>query len=212
MKKKPAKSAPKKTARRVPARGGALARPKGEASLALTAGAREVWPSERDVLFRPDRFKYVRKLIKPDGCVFCGAAAKKPSFERLCVHQSAHSMVVINKFPYNSGHLLVLPKRHCGHLLELEADEYGDLMQTLRLAFAAIEELYRPAGLNVGLNHGAVAGAGIPEHLHFHLVPRWAGDLNFFPLIAETKVVIETLEQTWERFRSHFLSHEESHA
>lgn len=194
--RKPAKKAPAKRAQ------------KSAASLGTTVGAREVWPMERDVLYRPDRFKYVRKLIKPKGCVFCAAAAEEPAFERLCVFQSEHSMVVLNKFPYNSGHLLVLPKRHCGNLLEMKPAEYTDLMETVRLAFAATEELYRPTGMNVGLNHGAVAGAGIPEHLHFHLVPRWAGDLNFFPLIAETKVVIETLEQTWERFRAHFVARE----
>lgn len=163
---------------------------------------KDIWPLERDVLFRPDRMKYVRKLIKPEGCVFCQAVKKDPSFETLCVYKSQHSMVLLNKFPYNSGHVLILPQRHCGDLLKLTDDEFHDLQDTIRLVMKAVTEAYEPGGINVGLNHGAVAGAGIPEHLHYHLIPRWAGDLNFFPLIAETKVLVESLEQTYEKLWS----------
>jgi ATP adenylyltransferase len=111
---------------------------------------------------------------------------------------------VINKFPYNPGHILVLPLRHCGDLLKLSAEEYTDLQAVLRKCAEAIQTVYSPAGFNLGLNHGAVAGAGIPEHLHYHLVPRWSGDLNFFPLIAETKVVVESLESTYNRLLAFF--------
>ena len=163
-----------------------------------------VWPLERDILFRPDRLKYVRKLIKEDGCVFCRASSDDVSIETLCVHQTRHSMVVLNKFPYNSGHLLILPQRHCGDLLALTEDEWVDLSVLQRHAMHVVSEVYQPAGFNMGLNQGAVAGAGIPQHLHFHLIPRWAGDLNFFPLIAETKVVIETLETTYARLKEGF--------
>ncbi|MGZ3773994.1 MAG: HIT family protein [Pseudobdellovibrionaceae bacterium] len=159
----------------------------------------EVWPLERDVLFRPDRMKYVRKLIKPTGCVFCKAASEEMSLETLCIYKTKYSMIVLNKFPYNSGHLLVLPQRHCGDMLKLSEEEFRDLQDTIRLAMSALNEAYEPGGINLGLNHGAVAGAGIPEHMHYHLVPRWAGDLNFFPLIAETKVLVESLEQTYEK-------------
>ncbi|WP_413575372.1 HIT family protein [Bdellovibrio sp. HCB290] len=164
----------------------------------------EIWPMERDVLFRPDRMKYVRKLIKPEGCVFCNAAKKEVSFDSLCVYKTKHSMVVLNKFPYNSGHVLVLPRRHCGDLLKLSDAEFMDLQDTIRLTMAAINAIYSPGGINLGLNHGAVAGAGIPEHLHYHMIPRWSGDLNFFPLIAETKVLVESLEQTYEKFLEYF--------
>ncbi|WP_413293062.1 HIT family protein [Bdellovibrio sp. HCB185ZH] len=163
-----------------------------------------VWPMERDVLFRPDRMKYVRKLIKPEGCVFCNAAKHEASFDTLCVYKSKHSMVVLNKFPYNSGHVLVLPLRHCGDLLKLSDAEFTDVQNTIRHTMAAINSIYEPGGINLGLNHGAVAGAGIPEHLHYHMIPRWAGDLNFFPLIAETKVLVESLEQTYEKFLEYF--------
>lgn len=163
-----------------------------------------VWPLERDVLFRPDRLKYVRKLIKEEGCVFCRASNEAMSFETLCLYKTKSAMVVLNKFPYNSGHLLVLPLRHCGDLLELSKEEWGDVSELIRTTMKVVQDLYGPAGFNVGLNHGSVAGAGIPQHLHFHVIPRWAGDLNFFPLIAETKVVVETLEISYRRLREGF--------
>lgn len=119
-------------------------------------------------------------------------------------------MVVLNKFPYNSGHLLVLPRRHCGDLQKLSAEESADLWRVLNLTMEVLQSVYQPGGLNVGLNHGAVAGAGIPDHLHFHVIPRWAGDLNFFPLIAETKVVVESLEQSWDRLKIAFQEKEKS--
>lgn len=162
------------------------------------------WPMERDVLFRPDRLKYVRKLIRDQGCVFCTAAEKDPGFETLCIKKTEHSMIVINKYPYNSGHLLIVPLKHISTFQELSKAEYHDLMDLVREATQALQELYRPGGLNLGLNQGAVAGAGIPDHLHYHLVPRWSGDLNFFPLVAETKVVVENLETSFDRLIAYF--------
>lgn len=176
---------------------------KAKSQAVLKAG-KDLWPMERDVLFRPDRFKYVRKLIKPQGCVFCNAAKNDPSFETLCVYKSKYSMIVLNKFPYNSGHLLIIPLKHEGDLLALSKEAYADLNETLRMAMKALQDIYQPGGVNVGLNHGAVAGAGIPDHLHYHVIPRWSGDLNFFPLIAETKVVVESLEQTYDRLLGYF--------
>jgi ATP adenylyltransferase len=164
----------------------------------------EIWPLERDVLFRPDRFKYVRKLVKPKGCVFCLANKSGVSFSSLCVFKTKYSMVVLNKFPYNSGHLLVIPLRHQGSLVKLSKTESQDLHETLRLAISVLEKAYLPGGVNVGLNLGQVAGAGIPEHLHYHVIPRWSGDLNFFPLVAETKTVIESLEMSFERLLPYF--------
>ncbi len=162
------------------------------------------WPLKRDVLFRPDRLKYVRKLIHEDGCVFCKAAQNEIDFETLCVKKTKYSMIVVNKYPYNSGHLLVLPLKHIADFHDLSKDEYSDLMELVREAAQAQKDLYQPGGLNFGLNQGAVAGAGIPGHLHYHLVPRWSGDLNFFPLVAETKVVIESLETTFDRLVAYF--------
>jgi ATP adenylyltransferase len=164
------------------------------------------WPLKRNIFFRPDRMKYVRKLLKDEGCVFCTSAQSKKSFQSLCVYKSEHSQIVLNKYPYNSGHVLVLPLKHCGDILLLSDKEYMDLQITIRLAVKAVQTIYQPNGFNLGLNHGASSGAGIPEHLHYHIVPRWLGDVNFFPMIADTKVVVETVEQTYEKFENYFKS------
>ncbi len=166
----------------------------------------EIWPQERDYISRPDRLKYLRRVVKPDGdeCVFCNAFAKGPSFESLCVYKSKHSMVVLNKYPYNSGHALVLPHRHVGDLLELSSEEYLDLSELLKTTVKAVKTIYNCAGINLGMNHGKVAGAGIPDHLHWHVIPRWSGDTNFFPLIAETKLIPVSLEDTYKSYEEYF--------
>jgi ATP adenylyltransferase len=145
-------------------------------------------------------------INRPKGCVFCEAIKAGSGPESLLLYHNDHAMVIMNKFPYNTGHLLVLPRRHCGDLLQLDQAERHAMSDLLHHAVQAVTDVYQPGGLNIGVNHGAVAGAGIPEHLHYHVVPRWAGDTNFFPLIAQTKVVIETLEQTFARLRPYFQS------
>lgn len=166
---------------------------------------KDIWPQERDFIERPERYRYVRKLIKAKNCVFCDIAqSSENSFENLCLYRSAHSMVVLNKFPYNNGHVLVIPLKHCAGLEELSLEAYHDLNQQLLLALKAVKSVYSCEGLNLGMNYGKVAGAGIPDHLHWHVVPRWVGDTNFFPLIGETKVLPETLEQSYSKLRSFF--------
>lgn len=179
------------------------ASPKTQSSIKIDG---EVWPLERDVLFRPDRMKYVRRLIPTSGCVFCNAEENEVSFETLCVFKTKHSMLMLNKFPYNSGHILVLPRKHCGDVLNLSEAQYLDLMNLVREGMKALTQIYNPGGINLGLNHGAVAGAGIPEHLHYHIIPRWTGDMNFFPIIAETKVMVESLDQTYANLSKYFNS------
>lgn len=205
------KAAPKKAVTKKAKSASKVKNKSKKASTVLPAAIQineQIWPMERDVLFRPDRLKYVRKLVKPEGCVFCTASQEAMSLETLCVYKSEHSMVVLNKYPYNSGHVLVLPLRHCGDLLQLSDAEFMDLQNSIKLVMRALNDLYQPGGINVGLNHGAVAGAGIPEHLHYHVIPRWAGDLNFFPLIAETKVLVESLEQTYDKLWSRLNKYE----
>lgn len=165
-----------------------------------------IWPEERDVMFRPDRLKYVRKLIKADGCVFCAAAKAGPSFESLCLFKNKFAMVVLNKFPYNGGHLLVLPTRHTGDFASLKSEEGAEIHRIVQASVGILGKVYNCEGFNVGLNLGAAAGAGIPDHLHYHIVPRWWGDTNFFPLLADTKVIVETLEQTFERLLPYYES------
>lgn len=170
-------------------------------SHSLSSTIEDIWPQERDLMIRPDRYRYVRKLVKAKVCVFCVCAKAPDSFDTLTIFKTKHSMVVLNKYPYNNGHLLVLPRRHCGEIAQLSKAEYMDLMGLLKKSMAVLQKAYSCEGLNVGMNHGAVAGAGIPNHLHWHVIPRWTGDVNFFPLIAETKVVVESLESSYHRIK-----------
>jgi ATP adenylyltransferase len=170
----------------------------------LTKAFTEIWPQERDWMARPERLRYVRKMVEVQGCVFCSAQKRPGDPESLCVYKNDWAMVCLNKYPYNSGHILVLPTRHCGDLTELNESEYLEVQILLRRVVDVVKKEYGVTGINVGLNMGSVAGAGLPDHLHWHVIPRWAGDTNFFPLIAETKVVPESLEQTFERYRRHF--------
>ncbi len=163
-----------------------------------------LWPQERDYITRPERLKYVRKLIKNDGCVFCDAWKKPVGFESLVLFKNKHAMVILNKFPYNTGHVMVIPKIHKGSLMDLSEATHLEATKLVRKTVDVLQKAYEPAGFNVGLNQGRVAGAGIPDHLHWHIIPRWFGDTNFFPLIAETKVLPEDLDQTYTRLRKYF--------
>jgi ATP adenylyltransferase len=155
-------------------------------------------------LFRPQRWSYIKRVDADTECVFCRASRLESSFETLVVYKTSYSMVVLNKFPYNTGHLLVIPKRHEGDFLNLTQPEFEDLNHTLRASVEALREVYQPHGINLGLNLDKAAGAGIPDHLHYHVVPRFRGDLNFFPLIAETKVIPESIDETYKKMRTYF--------
>ncbi len=175
-----------------------------KSKLSMRSLQNEIWPQEREIMERPDRYKYVRKIINPDGCVFCDAKTKGVKFESLLIYEGEHAMVVLNKYPYNTGHIMVLPKKHVGEFEQLTKTEYQELSELLNVCVTIVKKEYECKGLNIGLNMGAVAGAGIPDHLHWHIVPRWFGDTNFFPLIAETKALPETIEQTYSRYLKHF--------
>lgn len=163
------------------------------------------WPFEQELIIQPDRLKYIRRARKPDECVFCqGAEAKRLSAKSLVLYRSEKVLVFLNKYPYNNGHLLVLPREHTGELLDLTEEAYQAVMSMVRSCVKILKEEYQCQGLNIGLNHGAVSGAGIPGHIHWHVIPRWFGDTNFFPLIAETKVLPEKVETMYKRLRPHF--------
>jgi diadenosine tetraphosphate (Ap4A) HIT family hydrolase len=137
----------------------------------------------------------------PDGeCLFCGLSDAPPD-EALVVATRERSFAVLNAYPYTSGHLMVAPLRHESDLERLPADEAADLMAATQQATAAVKRAYAPDAVNVGMNLGRAAGAGIPGHLHVHIVPRWSGDTNFMTSIAETRVLPETLSTTLERLR-----------
>lgn len=137
-------------------------------------------------------------------CVFCDAVTgQKPS--PLMLHCGDRCFVILNKYPYSNGHLMVVPRRHIGRLLEAAPDELTELMALTRTAEMALNEAYAPDGLNIGINLGRPAGAGIVGHLHIHVVPRWDGDTNFMTVTADTRVVPEEPAQTVERLRPIFL-------
>lgn len=149
-----------------------------------------------DRLWTPWRLAYVTAAAHDDpGCVFC-AAATRAGGDPLIVYQGRTCFIILNLYPYNNGHLMVVPARHVGRLADLAADELGELMQLTRAAEIALEERYHPHGFNMGLNLGKSAGAGVLDHLHMHIVPRWNGDTNFMTVVGETRVLPETLDET----------------
>lgn len=164
----------------------------------------DIWPDEQSVIESPHRLQYVRRLVRPEGCVFCVAAQAKKSYDSLVLFRDRKMMIVLNKYPYNNGHLLILPRRHVADYDKLSDQDVGKMQILMKHSLKILKKLYKPHGFNMGMNLGKVAGAGIPEHLHMHLIPRWRGDTNFFPLIAKTKLVVETTEQSYNFLRPHF--------
>ena len=137
------------------------------------------------------------------GCIFCAALADLAG-DPLVVYQGARAYVILNKFPYNNGHLMIVPHRHAGRLAELDAAEAHELMQLAQRAERVLASVYAPHGFNMGLNLGTPAGAGIADHLHMHVVPRWHGDTNFISVVGETRVLPEELPSTATRLRAAF--------
>ena len=154
-------------------------------------------------LWAPWRMEYINQE-KPQECIFCTFPTLENDRDNLLLGRSAHSFAMLNRFPYNNGHLMVIPRRHVAQLSALSAEEYADLQALLREAVAILGEEYKPEGMNVGMNLGRVAGAGIDQHLHWHAVPRWGGDTNFMPVIGETKVMVDHLLGSFERLRPRF--------
>ena len=149
-------------------------------------------------LWAPWRLEYVAAADQQEGCVFCLAEAGDDE-ERLVVHRGERAFVLLNRFPYASGHLMVAPRRHIGEFSELDDDEALELHRLAEQGLAALAATYRPHGYNVGWNLGRIAGAGIADHVHMHVVPRWAGDTNFMPVLADVKVLPEHLSETRRR-------------
>jgi ATP adenylyltransferase len=149
-------------------------------------------------LWAPWRLEYVQAADEQPGCVFCNARDGDDA-ESLVVHRGRRAFVLLNKFPYSSGHLMVAPARHVGDYPALADDEAAEIHDLARRALAALAATYRPEGFNLGWNLGRVAGAGVVDHVHQHVVPRWGGDTNFMPVLADVKVVPEHLEETRRR-------------
>jgi ATP adenylyltransferase len=156
-----------------------------------------------DRIFSPWRLAYVTRADDAAACVFCDAPASERS-RRLVVYEGRLTYVILNLYPYNSGHLMVVPRRHVGTLAALDRDELTDMALLTQVAEQALTEAYRPQGINVGMNLGRPAGAGILDHLHVHVVPRWTGDTNFMTVVGDIRVLPEELPQTAERLRPIF--------
>jgi len=154
-------------------------------------------------LWSPWRLAYVTGASEPQGCIFCRPCDDGEQ-ARLIVARGRHAYVIINLYPYNSGHLMVVPTRHVPSLAATTAEERAEMMELTRRAEMALQEIYAPHGLNVGINLGRAAGAGVIDHLHIHLVPRWNGDTNFMTTVGDVRVLPETLEQTVDRLRPVF--------
>jgi ATP adenylyltransferase len=136
---------------------------------------------------------------KEPGCVFCQAVAAGEDRAHLVLHRETLAFIILNRYPYNSGHLMVVPVRHVARPGGLSGDEARALWDLVGLAIRVLEHAMAPEGFNVGMNLGRAAGAGIDDHLHVHVVPRWAGDTNYMPVLAETKVLPEHLDDTYQR-------------
>jgi ATP adenylyltransferase len=156
-----------------------------------------------DRLWSPWRLKYVTSTGEARGCVFCEARSSDEAAS-LVVHRGRECYVILNLFPYNSGHLMVVPHRHIATLASATHDECCELMALTRLAEQALTDAYKPQGLNVGMNLGRSAGAGIVDHLHVHIVPRWAGDTNFMTVVGDVRVLPEDIGETARRLREAF--------
>lgn len=150
-------------------------------------------------LWAPWRLSYVAKPAppKPDECFICTGIGANNDREHLIALRTRQSVVVLNRFPYNNGHLLVAPLAHKGRLDELSSSELLEVSETLRRMVGLLDELMKPDGFNVGLNLGRAAGAGVPGHLHWHIVPRWNGDTNFMPILTDAKVINQSLDSLW---------------
>lgn len=159
-----------------------------------------------DQLWAPWRLAYVATPKPPgseDPCFLCANLQAANDRENLIVQRGERCQVVLNRFPYNNGHLLIAPNSHKANLEDLSVEESLEIHQTLAKMVALLKQLMKPDGFNIGLNLGKAAGAGLPGHLHWHVVPRWQGDVNFMPVFSDTRVIVQSLDAAWEYLTSH---------
>jgi ATP adenylyltransferase len=157
-----------------------------------------------DYLWTPWRYQYVSKTWDDGVCIFCSAHQSADDERTLVVHRAAHNFIILNRYPYTSGHLMVVPYQHVATLLDLSDDTLMEMNQLARRCEKYLRAVYHPDGLNLGMNIGKSAGAGIAGHLHLHVLPRWTGDTNFMTVVAETRVAPEALETTFQKLRAAF--------
>jgi ATP adenylyltransferase len=162
-----------------------------------------------DHLFTPWRYAYITGANASGDCLFCGLihpknAQAKDDEKSLIVHRAEHCFVMLNAFPYTSGHAMIVPYDHVDELIKLSQPAAQEIMALTQRLESVLRELYRPDGINLGMNIGKAAGAGVAGHIHMHILPRWFGDVNFMSAIGETRVLPEDLQTTYQRMRSKF--------
>ncbi|HUS07302.1 MAG TPA: HIT domain-containing protein [Bryobacteraceae bacterium] len=157
-----------------------------------------------DVLWSPWRYKYVSSASPGDSCIFCMKAAENKDRENHILYRGQYNFVLLNAFPYTSGHLMVVTFRHIATLEAATAEEADEMFRLVRLAEKHLRAAYHAPGFNIGMNIGAVAGAGVAGHIHAHVLPRWAGDVNFMTTVGETRVLPESLEATYDKLVAEF--------
>lgn len=155
-------------------------------------------------LWSPWRMKYIESHNKEAGCVFCNAQAQTDSAENLIAFRGKNAYVILNRYPYTSGHLMVIPFKHAPNLEELDPETRAEMMELTSRCTTILREIYRTQSFNIGVNIGEAAGAGVLGHVHIHIVPRWAGDTNFMSSVGQTRVLPEALEETYQRVRQAF--------
>ncbi len=155
-------------------------------------------------IWSPWRMKYILNHDKQKGCIFCNALARTDNEENLIIKRGDKAFVILNLYPYTSGHIMVAPMAHQPSLELLDPETRAEMMELVSQAIVILKQTYKPQAFNVGANIGEAAGAGEPGHVHLHIVPRWAGDTNFMSTLGETRVLPEELEQTYKRIRESF--------
>ena len=148
--------------------------------------------------------EYIENNNKPDGCVFCRAQDMEDGTENLIAHRGEHAYVILNRYPYTSGHLMVVPFAHKANLEALDPQTRAEMMELATHSMTILRKVYNPQAFNMGANIGEAAGAGVKEHVHIHIVPRWKGDTNFMSTLGETRVLPEVLEDTYHRVKNGF--------
>ena len=157
-------------------------------------------------IWAPWRLAYVKGAAKDSdaGCIFCVKPVADDDEANLIVHRGERCFVILNLFPYTNGHLMIAPYEHLGSIADLEPDTVAEMMALTQRGIRALEEKYSPHGFNVGFNQGRVAGAGVEHHIHMHVVPRWGGDTSFMPVLGDTRVMPQSLEQSYEALKGSF--------
>ncbi len=154
-----------------------------------------------DYVWSPWRYRYVADAAKDDRCIFCDALALGDDAKALIVHRGKKNFVILNRFPYTTGHVMIVPFAHLGELSRCDAETLAEMMHIAQRVQAALAAAYKPEGYNLGMNLGRCAGAGVTGHLHLHMLPRWSGDTNFMTAVGESRVEPEDLQVTYEKLR-----------